>query len=130
MGKQRIGLEDHADIAVGRRQMCDVGAVDQDRAARCPLQPGDQPQGRGLAASRRTKERDETALLDDEGDIVDRRHPAVALEYRAELDGGAPLGHRAFASGKGANRRLSCRSPTRNWIAEITPSISTISTEA
>src|SRR5437868_4909100 len=110
--------------------MRDVGPVDQDRAARCPLQPGDQPQGRGLATSRWTKERDETALLDEEGHIVDRRHPAVALQYRAELDGGAPLGHRAFASGKGANRRVSCRSPTRNWIAEITPSISTISTEA
>ena len=55
----------------------DVRAVDQDAAGGDVLEPGDQPQQRGLAAARGADEDDERAVLDIEvgalDDVVTRR---------------------------------------------------------
>ena len=55
-------------------------AVDGDRAAADILQPRDQPQQRGLAATRRTDEDDELAVADVEVHILDDGWPAKCLE--------------------------------------------------
>ena len=68
---ERVGLEHHGELALGRRLAGHVAAVDVDRAAAGVLQPGDQPQQRGLAAARRADEDDELAVLDVEVDVRD-----------------------------------------------------------
>jgi len=52
-------------------QVADVTAVDQDLAAGDILKSGDQPQQRGLAASRRSDENHKGAILDVEIGILD-----------------------------------------------------------
>jgi hypothetical protein len=43
MRKQGIGLENHGDVAAGRRQVGDVPAADADHTLGHGLEPGDQP---------------------------------------------------------------------------------------
>ena len=66
---ERIGLEHHGELALGRRLAGHVAAVDVDGAAAGVLEPGDQPQQRGLAAARGADEDDELAVLDDQVDF-------------------------------------------------------------
>ena len=68
MRVERIGLEHHGELALGRRLVGDVAAVDDDLAAAGVLEAGDQPQQRGLAAARRADEDDELAVVDVEVD--------------------------------------------------------------
>ena len=65
--EQRVGLEHHADVALVRRPVGDVLAVDRDRAGRRLLEAGDHPQRRRLAAAGRAEERHELALLGRRG---------------------------------------------------------------
>ncbi len=48
---ERIALEHHGDVAVGRIQIVDLLFIQQDRAFRQAVQPGQQAQQRGLAAA-------------------------------------------------------------------------------
>lgn len=71
MRVERVGLEHHGQLALGRRLAGDVTAVDVDGAAAGVLQPGYQPQQRGLAATRRADEDDELAILDHQVEAGD-----------------------------------------------------------
>ena len=51
MRKERIGLEHHAHVAVGRREARDILAADGDEAFRRHFEPGDQAKRRCLAAT-------------------------------------------------------------------------------
>ncbi len=76
-------LEDHPDPAAaearraGLAEPVDPRVGDGDRAARRPVEPGDQVQQRRLAAARRSHDRDGFARPDLEADPVERRTPAV-----------------------------------------------------
>ncbi len=60
---ERVGLEHHRQAALGRQQVGGVLAVDLDMAGRDVLEPGDQPQQRGLAAARGADEDHELAVV-------------------------------------------------------------------
>ena len=70
MRVERVGLEHHGQAAVGRRHVVDQLAVDADLAAGRPVEPGDLPQQRGLAAAGRADEDHELAVDDLEVDVV------------------------------------------------------------
>src|SRR5581483_1768291 len=69
--KERVRLEDGVDVALVRRQRRDVSAAELDAAGRRLLETADHPQRRRLAASGRTEERREAAVLDVERERVD-----------------------------------------------------------
>jgi len=48
---ERVVLEDHRDVSLGRRQVGDVPVADRDRPVRDVLEPGDHAQQRRFAAS-------------------------------------------------------------------------------
>ena len=68
---ERVGLEDHGDVARARRQVVDHPAADADLAAGDLLEPRDHAQRRGLAAAGGADQRDELAVGDLEVDAVD-----------------------------------------------------------
>ena len=78
---ERVVLEHHGDVALGRRQIVDDALADGDRAAGDGLQPGHHPEQRGLAAARRADQHDELAVGDIDADVVQ------------DLDGSERLGH-------------------------------------
>lgn len=139
MRKQRIGLEDHRDIALIGGQHGDILAADQDTAGGGMLQPRQHAQGRGLAAAGRAEQRDQRAGLDREREIVNGREIAELLFDIGEDDGaGAMGGHdAAFSCGAAegtkavATRfsRRSFRSPTRSWKQVMMTIMTTISIE-
>ncbi len=59
--KQRVGLKDHADIALIHRDVGHVRAAEQHRTRIRLLEAGDDSQRRGLPAPRRPEQRDELA---------------------------------------------------------------------
>ena len=76
MRKQRVALEDEADVAPICGYARHVPLADQDFAAARLLKAGDHAQRRGLAAARGPKERQELARLNHQIDIAhgsDRR---------------------------------------------------------
>ena len=79
-------LEDEGDVARRRRQRRDVRAADGDRAGVGLLEPGDQPQRRGLAGAGRPEQHDELAVGDVEVEAVDRLMVAEALGDAFEDD--------------------------------------------
>ena len=89
---QGVGLEHHRDVAVLRRQRGDVAIADVDRPLVDRLEPGQHPQRRRLAASRRADEHEELAVGDGQVEVVDGGvlEPAV----RARRAGERHLGHR------------------------------------
>ncbi len=82
--KQRVALEHHVDRPPVRRPVRDVFAVEQDAPLVRPLEPGQHPEQRGLAASRRPQQREKLMLVDIERQPVDCRHRAEALADRIE----------------------------------------------
>jgi len=62
MRKQRIGLEDHRDVAVFRRQMRDIDTADHQPSRGNRFQAGDHLQRGGLAATGRADEHGEFAV--------------------------------------------------------------------
>jgi hypothetical protein len=82
---QRVALEHHRQVAFGRGGIGDVAPVQRQRAAVDVLQPGDQPQQRGLAAARRPDEDDELAALDRQVDALDGAQVAEVLLDALEL---------------------------------------------
>ena len=99
MRKQRVGLEYHRDLALGRRQIGDICAADHHRAAVGLLQPCDQPQRGRLAATGGSEQDQQRALVGLKADPVHRTRRAPALDHAIEPDGGH--GYRpAFAGGR------------------------------
>ena len=86
MRVERIRLEDHGDAALGRRQMVDNVAADADPAGGLVLEPGDDPQKRGLAAARGPEQHDELAVLDVEVDALEDIHLAEGLADGVDLE--------------------------------------------
>src|SRR5207253_5118722 len=69
--KQRVTLEHHRDIAACRRQPRHVVPGDKNAPRVGLIEPGDEPQRRGLAAARRTEEHIERAVVQRKRDIID-----------------------------------------------------------
>ena len=69
---ERVGLEDHRDVALARVEVGDVALADEDAAVGDLLDPRDQLQQRRLAAAGRADEHHELAVADLERDVVDR----------------------------------------------------------
>jgi len=84
---ERVGLEHHRQPALGRANIADILAVDENPPRGQILEPGDQPQQRRLAAARRPDEDGELAVLDVEIDVIDDVHRAERLAHRLQLDG-------------------------------------------
>ena len=88
---QRVVLEHHRDVALGRLEVVDDAAADRDLAAGDLLQPGDHAQQRALAAAGRPDDDDELAVGDLGVDAVDHliglRAVAVGLDDVADRDG-------------------------------------------
>jgi hypothetical protein len=76
---ERVGLEDHGDAALDRRQIVDAHAIDDDVALSGRIEAGDHPQQRGLAAARRADEDNELAVLHVELDAF--QNFVVAIEF-------------------------------------------------
>ena len=83
---ERVGLEHHRQPAIGRRHGVDQPAVDADLAAGRPVEPGDLPQQRGLAAARRADEDHQLAVDDVEVDVLQHVHRAVGLAEVGQRD--------------------------------------------
>ncbi len=92
MRVERIGLEDHRDATLRRRNLVHTLAVDGERAARNRLQPGDHAEQCGLAATGRANKHHKLAWLDAEIDAMYDFDFPVALDDAVQLDAG---GHQA-----------------------------------
>jgi hypothetical protein len=78
IGKQRIGLKDHADIAlVGFQVVLDHAADGNGAGSRC-FKARDHAQRRGLATARWSEKRNEFALLD--------RHVEIDHDFLGAVD--------------------------------------------
>ena len=84
--EERVRLEDRVDGPPVGRQARDVAAVDQHDAGVRPLEAGDQPEGRRLAAAGRPEQRQELAFDDGQVERVDGGDVAEAPGDAAELD--------------------------------------------
>ena len=98
--KQRVGLEDDAEIAVRRRQIGDLLVGLEDPARRLDVEPGDRPQQRGLAAAGGPEETDELPRKYLEGDVLQRgeRAELLAQPLDAQIRG---AGRRGVVYGHG-----------------------------
>ena len=74
---QRVGLEDHGQVTLGRAEIGDVTAIEFDFPAADFLQSRNQAQQRGLAAAGRADENDELPVADIQIDALD---DVVAVE--------------------------------------------------
>src|SRR5690606_38699751 len=137
MGKERVGLEDHRDIALIGRQHGDILPPDQDLAVGRMFEAGQHAQRRGLAATGGTEKRNQRAGLDGERKVGNRREGAEHLANIAEFDGaGFRADHADFSWPRGTEgvstpamrfSRRSRRSPTASWKPAMITSITTIS---
>jgi hypothetical protein len=84
MRKQSVVLEHHADVAAIGRHGDDRLPVDGDVAAGRRLEAGDHHQGRRLAGSARSQQRQEFARKDVERDAGHRSHAVIAFFQSAE----------------------------------------------
>ena len=103
MRKQRVGLEDHRNVAGFRRHVGHVAAANQQLTGRNGLEPRDHVEGRRLAASGRANEHHKRAVRDFKIELRDDDMRAKTL---LDVDEGN-VGHEP---------RLSCRlnpSPSR-----------------
>ena len=81
--EERVVLEDHVHVALRRRHVRDVLALEQDPALCRVLEAGDHPQRRRLAAAARAEQREELAGGDLERDgIRGLRRPRTASSPR------------------------------------------------
>ncbi len=88
MREQRVVLEDGVDVAVVRRELADIVALQQHRAGGWRLEAGDHSQHRRLAAAGRPEQREELTLDDLQVDVVDGDHVAEVLAQPDQLYGG------------------------------------------
>src|SRR5262249_13290004 len=71
MGKQRVVLKHHADVALVRLALGEVLVAELDRAAGRVLEPGDHHPRGGLARAAGAEKGDELAAFDRDVDAVD-----------------------------------------------------------
>src|SRR5690606_9429115 len=83
---QRIGLEHHGQVALGRADLSDVTAVQLDMATADFLQAGDQAQQGGLAATGGADENHEFAVADLKVDALDDLVCRLLLEKKKNLE--------------------------------------------
>src|SRR5262249_3322161 len=76
MGKQRVSLEHHAEVAVARLEIVDDAPVDANFARSRILKTGDHAQRRRLAAAGWPDEDNELAILNREVQVLDRLNSA------------------------------------------------------
>ncbi len=79
VGEERVGLEDGVDRALVGTRPGQVGVADQHPPRGRLLEAGDHPQRGGLAAARRSQEREERPPRDVEVDVVDGDEVAEGL---------------------------------------------------
>ncbi len=77
--EQRIGLEDHADVALVRGLVSDILSVDGDAARGRAFEARDHAQRRRLAAARWAQERDELTTFRGQLEILHGRHVTEPL---------------------------------------------------
>ncbi len=88
MREKRQRLEDHAELALMRRHLRNVLAIEHDRTFGRTVETGDHPKQRGLAATRGTEQADEGAVRHGKLDIVDGRERAELLGDGIEGEAG------------------------------------------
>jgi hypothetical protein len=89
--ERRVVLEHEAHVAPLRCQAGGVPAVDRDGTGVRPLQPGDDPQQRGLAAAAGPEQRGQRSGRDGDADVAQHRAGAEGLVHVAYVDGHQPL---------------------------------------
>ena len=92
--EERVLLEDHVDPAIVGLDVGDVLSVQADAARIRGLEPGDHPQGRGLATPRRAEEREELTIENPEVERVDGEVAAEPLADALESNRVAAHGPR------------------------------------
>ena len=80
VGIERVVLEHHRDVPVLGIEIIDHAVADDDVAAGNRNEPGDQIEGRRLAASRRADQGDELSVVDGQRYVVDGIERAVGLD--------------------------------------------------
>src|SRR5690606_23496197 len=85
--EQRVILEDHADVALIGRRVCDVDAVDDDPAGRRAGESGQHHQRCRLSRPGRAEQGEELTRLDGEGQVVDCGVVAVLFPDPLERNG-------------------------------------------
>ncbi len=85
---KRIILEDHGDVAVLGRHIVHQVAADLELAAGNLFQPGDHPERRRFAATRRPDENDEFLVGDLQVDVMDDSQRAVGFVQFLECNAG------------------------------------------
>jgi hypothetical protein len=86
--KERVRLEDHRQSPLRRRQHRHVPVADADRSRSRRVEACDEPQRRGLAATRGSQQHHERARLGTERDAVEGARFPPVLRDVFELDGG------------------------------------------
>ncbi len=84
VGKKRVALEHHAEVALLREQRRNGCTIEHDVAARWRFEPGNHHQKRRLAGAGRSKQGDELPRLDDEIHAVDSFEGAEALDHAGQ----------------------------------------------
>ena len=112
---QRIGLKNHRDIALRRRDAVHHAIADADGPSAGLFQTRQHSERRGLAAARRPEQADELALLDREIEFIDRDRGTERLADLLENDlshvsplhraGAETLGERALQEGEDHDER-------------------------
>ena len=93
--EQRVRLEDRVHVSLVRRPAYDVTVAEVDVPCVRFLEAADHAQGRRLPAARGTEQREETAVLHLQREVVDRDHVVEALCHVDEADvGRGRLSHR------------------------------------
>ncbi len=93
MREERVALEHGVHVALVGRHLGHVDPIQEDLTLARPLEPGDHPQGRGLAASRRSEQGEELTGRHLQVDPRDRGEVTEALHQLDELN--LSPGHRS-----------------------------------
>jgi hypothetical protein len=83
---QRVVLEDHADVALVRRQAVDAPIAEANLAAVGLVEAGYEAEQRRLAAAGGPEQREQLAVADLEGDAVDGGGAREALADLSQRD--------------------------------------------
>ena len=114
MREQRVILEHHCHVAILRLHAADLAIVEKNAAARGLLQPGDESQQGGLAATRRPYEHHQLAIGDLEAHPVHRANGAKEFAEIVESDACHRItfsAGRPFATAASPSSPARCRRP-------------------
>ena len=110
--EEGVALEHGVDRALVRRRLRDVVLADDDPPRVGPLEAGDHPQRRRLAAAGRAEQREELAAADLERHVVDGRDVVERLAHALEDDG--LRAERHASSSRWRHDARSTRAPSRS----------------